>query len=402
MDKPENIARIFYKFHCKEPLTSEEQGVLFAWRHKSDEHEAMFQKLMDENFVLEDFLEFLTLDKAGSWAKIASATGFAAEEFVTQPDGNIVLLKKSYWKRWMAAAVLIGIIGAGGWLWVTRHPGQSTGNATQQVVNDISPAGKKAILTLANGARITLDSVGIGMIAHQGNVLVSKTANSGLSYKPVNLSHNEVLYNSLATPRAGQFQLTLPDGTKVWLNNASILHYPVLFTDSIREVELTGEAYFEVAKDPIKPFKVKVRQMTVEVLGTSFNISSYSDEPDIKTTLVTGGVQVSQEGKQRTLRPGEQAQLSITGELRIVKDVDLDAILAWRDGFFTFYKADTRAVMIKLARWYDFEVRYEGEPPPRLMMGYIRHDNTFSDILQILRKNDFHLKVEGRTVTVLP
>jgi len=401
MDRPETIAQLLYKIHHEEPLTGEEQEILSAWRKQSSEHEAMYHSLLDERFVLEDLLTFISIDTSRSWNKIAEATGFSANGNLNPPDGNLIQSKRKYWKRWLAAAVLVGIIGTGAWLWISKHFGQSTNNAQQQAAKDIAPGGNKAILTLANGSQIVLDSIGKGTIAHQGNVVVSKMDSGRLAYKSLDLSHNEVLYNTLTTPKAGQFQLLLPDGTKVWVNNASSLRYPVMF-GTTREVTLNGEAYFEVAKDPSKLFRVKVNQMTIEVLGTSFNISAYNDETTIKTTLLSGSIRVSHPGQSVDLHPGEQAQLINGTELIIKKDANLDAAISWKDGFFSFDHADLPAVMRQLARWYDFEVRYAENIPSHEFAGYIGRDLNLFEVLEILKKNDCHFKVEGRIVMVLP
>lgn len=396
MDKSEAIAHILHKLHGTGSLTPEEQDALSAWLKESPEHEVIFQSLLDESLALSDLQEFMALDVSSSWNKIVVATTVAAHETsVLQP-------KKTYWKRYLAAATLAGLVGAGAWLWSGRHITNPVDSSMQQPMNDIPPGGNKAVLTLANGARVVLDSLGYGVVAHQGNVIISKTDSGQLAYKALDLSHKENLYNTLSTPKAGQFQLVLPDGTKVWLNNASSLRYPALFSDDTREVELTGEAYFEIARDPAKPFKVKVNAMIVEVLGTNFNISAYGDETAIKTTLISGGIRVSKNNKTVDLHPGEQAQLINPGEFIVKKDVDIDAVISWKDGYFTFDKADVRTMMRQLARWYDLDIKYEGDPPARIFGGSIGRELNLSQVLEILRKNDFHLKVEGRTITVSP
>jgi len=401
MGKAETIAQLLYKIHCEEPLTKEEQEVLSAWQRLSSEHETMYHNLLDETVVLEDLLTFISLDTDRSWAKIVAATGFSGDRNPNLPHENLIPPEKRYWKKWLAAAALVGIIGAGAWLWVNRHAWRSTNNVQQQIAKDIAPGGNKAVLTLANGSRIILTSIGKGTIAHQGNVIVSKMDSGRLAYKALDLSHNEILYNTLTTPKAGQFQLVLPDGTKVWLNNASSLRYPVMFGGG-REVTLDGEAYFEAAKDPSKPFKVKVNQMIIEVLGTSFNISAYTDETTIKTTLLSGSIRVSHSGQSVNLQPGEQALLTNGMELTIKSNANLDAAVAWKNGLFTFDKANLSAVMRQLARWYDLDVRYKGNIPSREFVGYIERDLNLSQVLEILKVNNVHFKVEGRTVTILP
>jgi ferric-dicitrate binding protein FerR (iron transport regulator) len=188
----------------------------------------------------------------------------------------------------------------------------------------------------------------------------------------------------------------------VWLNNASSLRYPTAFAGKAREVELTGEAYFEIAPDAALPFKVKVNQMAVDVLGTSFNIMTYSDESAIRTTLLTGAVKVSVAGDHAVLKPGEQAQLTGSGNLKVVDDVNTDGVVAWKNGFFNFDRADLKTVMRQIGRWYDIEISYEGDLPTRAFGGKIGRNLNLSQVLELLKTYNVNFRIEGRKVTVIP
>ncbi len=210
----------------------------------------------------------------------------------------------------------------------------------------------------------------------------------------------------MSTPRGGQYSLILPDGSKVWLNAISSIRYPTAFKNSERNVEITGEAYFEVAKDPLHPFKVSVRSALskenteVEVLGTHFNINAYSDEPLTNTTLLEGSVKVTRAAGSVMIKPGQQAQISNDGIINLVPDVNIAEVMAWKDGHFIFRDTDLKTIMRQIMRWYDVEVKYEGNVPPRYFTADISRNKTLSGVLKILELSNIHFKLEGRTLTV--
>jgi transmembrane sensor len=323
----------------------------------------------------------------------------------------VVPLYRRPFFRMAVAAVLILIIGAGA-LWFI--PGSSHGLAktadTALHQNDVLPGGNKAVLTLANGSAIILDSAANGELAKQGNTTILKTAGGQLAYNILNEKPAEVLYNTLATPRGGQYQLVLPDGSKVWLNAASSIRYPVAFTGGDRNVEITGEAYFEIAKDKAKPFHVKAYGMKVEVLGTHFNVNAYPDEPGIRTTLLEGSVKIvmarqtqggqpAQQGQQELiLLPGQQAR--VERNITLVKAADLDQVMAWKNGLFNFNDADLQTVLRQLARWYDIDVKFEGSGPARSFHGKITRDLNLSQVIRVLQAVEVKFRIEGRTLIV--
>jgi ferric-dicitrate binding protein FerR (iron transport regulator) len=212
----------------------------------------------------------------------------------------------------------------------------------------------------------------------------------------------EVLYNTVSTPRGGQYQLTLSDGSKVWLNASSSLRFPTAFPGTERRVEITGEAYFEVAGNESKPFVVDIAgKGEVEVLGTQFNINAYEDEPAIKTTLLEGKVKVSESnGSQSSvLKPGQQAQLA--NGIRVMDNVDMEEIMAWKTGWFYFDRQELPAIMRQVSRWYDVDVRYEGRISKKSFSGIVGRDNDIKDVLKIMENAGIRFRIEGSSITVL-
>lgn len=274
-----------------------------------------------------------------------------------------------------------------------------SGNAPEQV----TPGGNKAVLTLADGSQITLDSTQNGAIANQGNVQVIKLDSGQLAYNAAREGvEGEMRYNTLATPRGGQFRIILPDGSKVWLNAASSLRFPTTFTGKDREVQLTGEAYFEIAQNPGLPFKVAVKGMMVQVLGTDFNIMAYDDEKNIQTTLLQGAVKVNKGTQTVQLKPGQQAQLNTTGSMSVSDNVDIEGVVAWKNGYFHFNHESLEGVMRQVSRWYDAEITYEGNVPDREFGGKIARGSDIQDVLKILELSNVHFRIEGKKIIVTP
>jgi hypothetical protein len=269
-------------------------------------------------------------------------------------------------------------------------------------VNDVLPGKTGAILKLANGSSILLDSAADGNLATQGNVLVFK---KGGSVNYTQAEHNKQLppeYNTIETPAGRQFQLVLEDGTKVWLNAASSIRFPVYFFKGERRVEIKGEAYFEVAKNKAMPFRVAVNNSTIEVLGTHFNINAYDDEALLKTTLLEGSVKVITGKTQGLLKPGQQSQVSSEGDIKTINNADLDEAVAWKNGRLTFTNADLGAIMRQVKKWYNVEVVYSGKLPNRSFTADISRNTNLSQLLQVLELSNIHFKLEGKKLTVMP
>lgn len=303
------------------------------------------------------------------------------------------------YRRWGWAAAILILIGGSIYFYNTRNNDNNLIVQDQKHNQDILPGSNKALLTLSDGTVITLDSAANGAIAQQGNSSVIKLANGEIRYEVNGVAQDKVMMNTMATPKGGQYQLILPDGSKVWLNAASSISYPAVFTGNERKIKVSGEVYMEVAKDARKPFFVDVDgRSTVQVLGTSFNINSYANEGNIKTTLVDGSVKVLSHGKQVTLQPGQQAVIAAnTQEIRL-QPANIDKVLAWKNGFINFESGSFQEVMRQIERWYDIEIKLEGSIPPAIIEGRMDRGVQLSDLLVLLNNFGIHTRLEGRTL----
>ena len=296
---------------------------------------------------------------------------------------------------WAAAAVLIAV--GFGTLWLL-HPFSPAPRQTTVAHNDVAPGATRAMLTLADGKKIVIDTAANGTLAVQGRTAVVKT-NGRVHYEGQHAAVS--LYNTLSTGRGEQSPpLTLSDGTKVWLDAASSIRFPVVFSGKQRVVEITGQPYFEIAPNAAMPFVVKKGDLAIEVLGTHFNVNAYDDNADMRVTLLEGSVRVRKDAQAVLIQPGEQAL--VAGNMISVNKPDVAAVMAWKNGFFSFHDADLPAIMKQLARWYDVEVVYEGNITPRSFGGKMQRDLNLSTVLHGLEKNNVHFRIEGRKIIVLP
>lgn len=304
---------------------------------------------------------------------------------------------------WVAAAILI--LATGTYFWIASYKKEHPAVAMASKTVDIAPGHNGAILTLSNNTQVVLDSLGNGIIATQtgANPLLR---DGRLTYDPQKETTSETVYNSVTTPRGRKFRLTLPDGTQVWLNAASSLRYPTVFTGTERKVELTGEGYFEIAKNTKMPFRVKVdTREDILVLGTHFNVNAYENERTLNTTLLEGSVRVVDLGQQQTekpvvLKPGQQAQ--IRSEMIVVDNSDLDKVMAWKNGAFNFEGLGLAAAMRQLERWYDIKVTYESGVPDIRFGGKIGQDVSLADLLLILSGTKLKFRIEkGRELIIM-
>jgi len=311
-------------------------------------------------------------------------------------------------RRWGWAAAAILLIGGGVLFEMMR------GSVRPVVVNggrgagqDIAPGGNKAVLTLSDGTTITLDSTVRGAIAQQGSTSIVKEADGRIVYHAQGAGAGETMMNTMRTPRGGAYRLTLPDGTQVWLNAASSITYPAAFMGKQRKVKISGEAYFEVTQDKGKPFVVEMDGgMPVEVLGTHFNVNSYVDEGPVKTTLLEGSVRVNASvfsgGRDVVLRPGQQARAD-GQRLSVTSNINVDKVMAWKNGLFNFEDASLQEVMRQLERWYDITVVYEGRIPDIQFEGEISRNINLSNLLRVLARAEVKFRLEeGRRLVVLP
>ncbi|WP_298733396.1 FecR domain-containing protein [uncultured Chitinophaga sp.] len=306
--------------------------------------------------------------------------------------------------RWPAAAALVLLIltAAAFYFWQSPLKTAAPRAAAAAGSPDAEPGTNKALLTLANGAVVELDSSRTGPIPTQGNASVQSRPGQLVYHQTASAAPASISYNLLRTPKGGQYQLVLPDGTKVWLNAASSLRFPTQFTEATRSVELTGEAYFEVAGNAAQPFHVKVAGMDLTVLGTRFNIMAYTDEQAIRTTLLEGAVKVTAGKEERLLKPGQQSQLEAGNSIQVINDADIELAIAWKNGFTSFRSADIRTIMRQVMRWYNIEVVYEGEIPERVFTGDIPRDARLSELLQLLEVSKIHFQMNNDRLVVMP
>lgn len=303
------------------------------------------------------------------------------------------------WWRYAAAAVLVLAVGLFFWFRGANQETKLVQNGQQQQY-DAAPGRDGAILTLADGKQVVLDSVANGVIAHQNGARVV-LKNGALRYVRTWETSVDVVYNTMHTPRGRQFQLQLPDGSKVWLNAASTITYPTAFDGRERRVQINGEAYFEVVKNDTMPFIVVIgKKAAVEVLGTHFNINAYDNEPSIRATLLEGKVKVAGAATGLVLKPGEQAVLASNAAPYINRSPDLEQVIAWKKGLFNFNGYDIKSVMRELSRWYDLDIVYETNPEPTEVMGEMQRNLNLSQVMNILQKIGVQYRLEGKKLIV--
>jgi len=361
------------------------------------------EKLLLERWYLEESVRQPMPDAPEDTAKEEQIIwGRILETLPAEP--KILRLRKWYS---IAAAAAILIFLSIGLYFVVNKPVQQQIAGNQIHKNDIGPGGNKAILTLADGKEIVLTGARNGILATQRNTEIKKTEDGKIIYTNdqslSDKSSANVQYNTITTPRGGQYQVTLPDGSRVFLNAASSLIYPTVFAGNERKVTLTGEAYFEVAHNSHQPFRVSSNGQTVEVLGTHFNINAYSDERLIKTTLLEGSVRVSRGQKTAVLKPGQQAQISHSDTdsgISIIPDADIEEAVAWKNGLFIL-DDHIQPVMRLISRWYDVDVIYDGAVPDDVFGGEVPRFQNISEVLKVLQlTKKVHFKIDGRKIIV--
>ncbi|MGN6342076.1 MAG: FecR family protein [Ginsengibacter sp.] len=270
--------------------------------------------------------------------------------------------------------------------------------------NDVAaPASNKAMLTLGNGKTVVLDSAANGSLAQQGNAIVSKLNNGKIVYNADNSGAVKIQYNTLTVPKGSKpVQLVLADGSEVWLDVASSITFPTTFTGSERNVQITGEAYFEVAHNAAAPFIVKKGDVEIKVLGTHFNVNAYEDEKSLKVTLLEGAVKVQRRGNESlNIQPGQQAEITRQGKIELNKEVDIDEVMAWKNNWFNFNSLTVPEIMQQIERWYNVSVTYEGKPSNKHFSGIVSRSNKVSEVLKIMEQAGIQFKIEGKNITVM-
>jgi ferric-dicitrate binding protein FerR (iron transport regulator) len=400
--------------YLKEELDEAGKASLNAWVSASGENQQLFEQLTGEDTLLQRMNDFSAVDSDRIWDKTMQRLQLRTARVKTP------VIKMNRW-RYMAAASIIVLLSTGAYLWFqSNKKAPAIPGIAVRFKNDVPPGGDKAILTLANGAAIELNNTSNGTVFQQGNTKVSKEASQLVYYNAAatraTTAPTVLSYNTVSTPKGGQFRVVLPDGSKVWLNASSSLCFPTVFSANERNVELAGEAYFEIAplvaanSGSKVPFHVSVNGMKVEVMGTHFNVMAYANEESVKTTLLEGAVKVvsvptphsTQAIHDALLQPGQQSQLDKNGIIKVADNVVIGEAVAWKNGRFYFKNADIKVIMRQVERWYDAEVVYENDIPDHFVAD-IPRDVPASKLLELLElTNHVHFKIEGKKITVMP
>jgi len=369
-------------------LTDAENIELDDWVTESMDNQRLFERLTDEKNIAEWLKEKQRFNTGAALENIKSKISF------TPPKKKATI--RSLWPYPAAACLVIGLILT---FLLMPNKNPKTPTMVQTKPADLAPGKDRATLTLSDGRRVVLDSLHNGVLAAQGNTNITKLDSGQLAYQlvhPTGLPQVE-MYNTLTIPGGGQYKLVLPDGTKVWLNASSSLKYPAVFGGAKRRVELTGEGYFEVAKDPMYPFEVSANGATVQVLGTHFNINAYTDEPVLRVTLAEGSIKLN---NSMLLQPGEEARVAKNGNILKGK-ADLETALAWKNGQFVFKETPLDVLMRQVGRWYNTGIAYETVNNEHFNAS-IPRDVPVSKLLHILEATGrVHFKIDNNQITVM-
>jgi transmembrane sensor len=390
------IITLLQKHMDGDPLTVQEADLIKALTNAELE-EGVFEALLsfDQEIAFDETKWDPVLQKVFLTDKVPAITQ------VISPVHRVHFMKK--W-GWAAASVVLALVITG-YFWFFDRGNKAPAPTAVLDTSEIHPGKEGAILTLADGTNVSLDSVKNGVIALQGGAK-ARVLDGTLLYEG---QGQEQLFNTMTTPKGRQFHMTLPDGTGVWLNAASSIRYPTVFTGKERRVDLTGEAYFEVAKNAKMPFRVGVGNIAeVEVLGTHFNVNAYENEASVSTTLLEGSVRVN----GTTIKPGQQAQVAVglsadsrtksSQRIRVIDDADFDNVMAWKNGFINFEGATFDAIMRQLERWYDIQVVYENNKiPATRLAGKMTKGVSLNGLLKNLEALDVHYRLDGRKLIIL-
>ncbi|HVI47799.1 MAG TPA: FecR domain-containing protein [Chitinophaga sp.] len=320
-----------------------------------------------------------------------------AGKHILQP----VYVSKIKW--WAAASVAVLITVSATLYYFNIKPGHRQGAKAQALQNDVGPGGDKAILTLANGEEVILDSRRQGIIVSQSGLTIKKNGAGQIEYHVSGKQDTPVEFNTISTPPGGQFLIVLPDGSRVWLNSCSSLHFPTDFRELQRDVALQGEAYFEVAENARHPFNVTVNnKINIKVLGTRFNVMAYPDEENIRTTLLQGAVQLWNDNKPLLLKPGEEGRYNRNQSTLVALASNEEEALAWKNGYFSFEHADLKSIIRQLARWYGLEIVYEGSLPEKRFVGTIPRNGVLSGALNVLKGMGVDSRLKGKKLVIMP
>ena len=395
MSNSRTISRLLFKY-LQGTLTPEEEYELEKWKLQSAENRQFLERLSNEATQ--------GIDTDGTIPGTLEEKIFGKiRDKVPELHGNVIRMKGNWWRYAATAAVVLILFGYSIMTMMQKErPKQVVAKVEQPVVEDVAaPDGNYASITLAGGEKIDINGSSRGTLASQGKVQVIKSADGLIIYKvATGRVRGKMQFNTLANPKGSKvIGMVLEDGTKVWLNAGSSLTYPVAFIGKERKVSITGEAYFEVAKKKSMPFRIMKGEMMVEVLGTHFNVNAYGDEPHMKVTLLEGAVKVSSGNVSGILKPGQQAKVK-DNDINVQSDINIDQVMAWKNGYFSFEKAGITEVMRQIARWYNIEVAYDGEIPNERFGGELRRNTKLSSVLKVLEKSGVKFRIENNKVTV--
>lgn len=405
MENRINIPSLILK-HLHRTISDAERQLLEQWLNESSAHRQRFNELTNFETLQKKVVSWQHAggDMEMAWVKLISQLE-APEQVIIR---RIPMIRK-YWQ--IAAAVAVVAFGITFYL-IQSKSKSSTGSkgpeSQMAVQTDVQPGGNKAILELADGKIIAMDDANDGTVAKQGAAQVIKKEGVISYVGGISKPGLSVLYNKLTVPKGGQYQLVLQDGTKVWLNAESSIRYPTVFNGKDRTVEITGEAYFEVAPS-ISPqggvkkgFHVRTGDLNVSVLGTHFNVMAYAEEGANEITLLEGAVQVSRSGAVAFLKPGQQAVAKVKSEekMEVKRTVDTEEVMAWKNGKFRFNDEELAAVLRQIARWYDVNVVYEGNVPQIRLNGEAKRNLSLSNLLKMLELSDVKFRIEGKKLIV--
>ncbi|QJB35877.1 DUF4974 domain-containing protein [Chitinophaga oryzae] len=385
----DNIHHLIEKY-LDGSITPAEEATLMAWYQEQNQAEVQW---LSEHEAEEEQVRQRMLTKLHQQINIPEAAPARSRRL---------------WYYLSAAASVLIILGLAGYFYLAPARQQVLPSPPALANNDISPGSNKAILTLDNGEKVILEDAKNGIISQQGNTAVNKTDSGQLSYQSTGNAATATVYNTITTPYGGQYQVTLQDGTKVWLNAGSSLRFPAAFSGDERNVALTGEAYFEVAKDKARPFLVTVgataaTPLAVKVLGTHFNINAYPEEQHHTVTLVEGAVKVDYGAANALLSPGKEAILDKTSGRLQTAAADTESAIAWKNGYFIFENEKVESIMRQISRWYDVEISYQGDVSGKAIGGSLSRSKNVSEVLNMLElTGTVHFKINGRRITVMP
>ncbi|SHL69735.1 FecR family protein [Chitinophaga jiangningensis] len=366
--------------------TREELHQLLQWVNEEPDNEALISLLR----LRWEQQQVLTADDPERWNR-----RFDQLLTTTPPHRKVVISKRAIIA---AAATVLLMLTTGITYYLYRSHSSIVTPPAMVKFNDVPPGGNRAMLTLADGTQISLDSAANGVLATQGGTSISKQQNGQIAYNGT-ATDARYQYNTMSIPKAGKYSLVLPDGSKIWLNSASSLRYPLAFGKE-RRVMLTGEAYFEIAPDAKRPFIVEVNKSELHVLGTSFNVMAYAEEAQTKTTLVDGALAVNYQGSHTLLKPGQQATITTENNKITVEPADLEEALAWKNDRFYFNNTDIRTAMRQLERWYDVDVTFRDTLNMRLN-GTVSRTVSISGVLKLLTlTGEANFSIQGKTVSV--